>query len=85
MKILKSDVENVKPILRNSIIQWLDICIVYRRYSELSIDTLGPLPEDECGMIYIDVILIVDKFSKFVGLYPAKSTSTLGFVKAFLS
>ena len=35
--------------------------------SELSIDTLGPLSKDESGMRYI--ILIVDNFSKFVGLY----------------
>jgi len=33
---------------------------------ELSIDTLGPLPEDEFDMRYI--ILIVDNFSTFVGL-----------------
>ena len=50
---------------------------------ELSIDPLGPLPEDEFGMRYI--ILIVDNFSKFVGPYPAKNTSTLEFVKDFLS
>ena len=50
---------------------------------ELLIDTLGSLPEDEYGMRYI--ILIVDNFSKLVGLYPAKNTSTLEFVKAFLS
>ena len=51
--------------------------------SELSIDTLGPLPEDESRIRYI--ILIVDNFSRFVGLYPANSTSTLEFIKAFLS
>ena len=51
--------------------------------SELSIDTLGPLPEDEAGMRYI--IFIVDNFSTFVCLYPANSTSTRDFVKAFLS
>ena len=34
---------------------------------ELSIDTLGPLAEDEYGVRYI--ILIVDNFLKFVGLY----------------
>jgi len=50
---------------------------------ELSIDTLGLLPEDEFGMRCI--IFIVDNFSKFVCLYPAKNTSTLEFVKAFLS
>ena len=50
---------------------------------ELSIDTLGPLPEDEHEMRYI--ILIVDDFSTFVGLYPAKTVSTLEFVNAILS
>ena len=43
---------------------------------ELSIDTLGLLPKDEYGMLYI--ILIVDNF---VGLYPAKTISTFEFVK----
>ena len=46
-------------------------------------DTLGPFPEDVFGMRFI--IPIVDNFSKFVGLYPAKNTLTLEFVKAFLS
>jgi len=49
--------------------------------SEISIDTLGPLPEDEWGMRYI--ILIVNNFSKFVDLYPAKNTSTLEFVREY--
>ena len=39
---------------------------------ELSIDTLGPLPEVEFVMRYI--IHIVDNFST---MYPAKNTSTL--------
>ena len=34
-------------------------------------DTLGPLPEDENEFLFI--VVIVDNFSKFVGLYPAKS------------
>ena len=51
--------------------------------SELSIDTLVPLPEDQSGMRYI--IFLVDNFLKFVGLYPETSTSTLEFEKAFLS
>jgi len=51
--------------------------------SELSIDTQGPLPEDDSGMRYIT--LVVDNFSKFDGLYPANSTSTLEFIKPFLS
>ena len=50
---------------------------------ELSIDTQGPLPKDEFGMRYI--ILNVDNFSKFVGLYLVKTVSTLEFVRAFLS
>ena len=48
---------------------------------ELSIDTLGTfLPEDEYGMRYI--ILTVDNFFDFVGLYPGKTVSTLEFVTA---
>jgi hypothetical protein len=36
--------------------------------ASLSVDTLGPLPEDDEGNKYI--VVIVDNFSKFVGLYP---------------
>ena len=38
---------------------------------ELSIDTLGPLPEDEFAKRYI--VLVVDNFSKFVGLSTRQS------------
>jgi hypothetical protein len=48
----------------------------------LSLDTLGPLPEDELGYKYI--ILIMDYFSKFVGLYPSKSTTAKECVEALL-
>jgi hypothetical protein len=48
----------------------------------LSVDTLGPLPEDENGNKY--VILIVDDFSKFVGLYPTKSTTSEEFAMALV-
>ena len=50
---------------------------------ESSIETLGTFPEDEFGMRYI--ILIVDNFLNFVGLYQANTISTLEFVRAFLS
>ena len=33
--------------------------------ASLSVDTLGPLPEDENGFSFI--VIIVDNFSKFVG------------------
>jgi Integrase zinc binding domain len=48
----------------------------------LSIDTLGPLPPDEEGNSYI--VLIVDNFSKFVQLYPSKSTKSEEYVRAML-
>jgi Integrase zinc binding domain len=48
----------------------------------LSMDTLGPLPEDEDGNKY--VILIMDNFSKFVGLYPTKSTTAKECIRALL-
>jgi Integrase zinc binding domain len=48
----------------------------------ISVDTLGPLPEDENGNKY--VILIVEDFSKFVGLYPSRSTTSEEFSRALL-
>jgi hypothetical protein len=50
--------------------------------ASLSMDTLGPLPEDEYGNSY--VVVIVDNFSKFMGLYPAKSTTSQEYVKSLM-
>jgi len=44
-----------------------------RPLASLSIDTLGPLPEDNDGFKYI--VVIVDIFSKFVGLYACKNVT----------
>jgi hypothetical protein len=46
----------------------------------LSVDTLGPLKEDESGNRFI--IVIVDDFSKLVGLYPARNMTSKEFVRA---
>ena len=40
----------------------------------LSMDTLGPLKEDESGNRFI--IIIVDNFSKLVGQYSAQNTTS---------
>jgi len=45
----------------------------FERYSLVTVDTLGPLPEDENWFSF--VVVIVDNLSKFVGLYSARSTS----------
>ena len=50
--------------------------------ASLSVDTLGPLPEDENEFAYI--VVIVDNFSKFVGLYSARSTTSNDFINAFM-
>jgi hypothetical protein len=50
--------------------------------ASLSVDTLGPLPEDENGFSFI--VVIVDNFSKFVGLYPARSTTSKDFISTFM-
>jgi len=50
--------------------------------TSLSVDTLGPLKEDENGNSF--VIVIVDNFSKLIGLYPAKSTTSKEFISALL-
>jgi hypothetical protein len=48
----------------------------------LSIDTVGPLPEDAHGMKYI--VVIVDNFSKFVGLFETKGATAMEYVGALL-
>ena len=51
--------------------------------ASLSVDTLGPLPEDENGFSFI--VFIVNNFSKIVGLYPARrTTSKDNFIGALL-
>ena len=45
-------------------------------------DTLGPLKEDDLGNRFI--IVIVDNFSKLIGLYPARNTTSKEFVHALL-
>ena len=49
--------------------------------TSLSVDTLSPLKEDELGNRFI--IVIVDNFSKLVGLYPARNTTSKEFVTRF--
>jgi hypothetical protein len=80
-------------------VEWINKCgicqkIKYRRdphweddtctvcIKALSVDTHDPLPEDENGNKH--VILIVDDFSKFVGLYPSRSTTSEEFARALL-
>ena len=45
--------------------------------ASLSVDTLGPVPEDENGFSFI--VVIVDNFGKFVWLYPARRTTSNDF------
>ena len=42
--------------------------------TSFSVDTLGPLKEDENGHSF--VIVIVDIFFKLIGLYPTKNTTS---------
>jgi len=57
---------------------------LYQLYplASLLVDTLGPLPEDENGFSFI--VVVVDNFSKFVGLYPARSTTSKDFIGALI-
>ena len=54
-------------------------------FSELSIDTLGPLPADSSGFKYI--LVIQDSFSKYIELIPTKDataqTAALGLIQVF--
>ena len=48
----------------------------------LSVDTLGPLPEDDYRFYFI--VVIVDNFSKFVGLNPERSTTSKDLIGALI-
>ena len=48
----------------------------------ISIDTMGPFPEDEDGNKY--VINIIDCFTRFLEMYPAKDVSAKSAAKALL-
>ena len=54
---------------------------LYSLSSNFSIDTLGPLKEDEKGNF--SGIVVVDKFSKFIGLYQAKNMTSKYNIGAF--
>jgi transposase InsO family protein len=49
----------------------------------LNVDTIGPLPSDENGNNFI--IVVVDCFTRFVELYPSKSTDAKSAAQAVLS
>jgi hypothetical protein len=51
--------------------------------TSLSIDTLGSLPEDkDISNRYI--VVIVDNFSKLIGLYSAKNVNSVDYTRAFI-
>jgi hypothetical protein len=49
----------------------------------LSVDSIGPLPEDENGNKFI--LVIIDNFSKYASLYATKSTTAISYCQALVS
>ena len=52
----------------------------YGPWERVNIDTIGPLPEDELGYKYI--IAIIDCFSRFLELHPAKDATAAAAAEA---
>ena len=44
---------------------------------------IGPLPEDENGFAFI-VVIVENSFSKFMGLHPARRTTSKDVINAYL-
>ena len=55
----------------------------YSVMDRISIDTIGPFPENESG--YQFIIVLIDNFSRFVTLIPVKSTTALEAAQAILT
>lgn len=55
----------------------------YNPFDRVNIDTVGPLPEDERGNQYI--LVFVDCFSRFVEVFPVKSTEAVHCADALIS
>ena len=53
---------------------------VYGPWERVNIDTIGPLPEDELG--YKFIIVIIDCFSRFLELHPAKDATAAAAAEA---
>jgi hypothetical protein len=54
----------------------------YRSMERLNVDTLGPFPTDSEGNNY--VIVVIDTFTRFLELYPAKDCKAVEAAKALL-
>ena len=54
----------------------------YNPMESLNIDTIGPLPPDEIGNTYI--IVIIDRFSRWIELIPATDATSLAAARALL-
>jgi hypothetical protein len=54
----------------------------YEPFERVNIDTIGPLPADELGNVYI--IVIIDCFSRFIELYSAPDATAASAVKALI-
>ena len=54
----------------------------YNVMERVAIDTIGPLPEDENGNKHI--IVLIDSFTRYTVLYPAKDTTAPSAAKALL-
>jgi hypothetical protein len=50
-------------------------CASYNPFEVLHLDHIGPLPKDTHGNEYI--LVIIDAFSRWVELFPTKSTTAL--------
>jgi transposase InsO family protein len=55
----------------------------YSPWDKLNIDAMGPFPETSEG--YQHIIVVIDCFTRFVELFPVKSTSAAEATRAILS
>ena len=58
-------------------------CASYNPFEVLHLDHIGPLTKDAHGNEYI--LVIIDAFSRWVELFPTKSTTAVGYAQSYRS
>jgi hypothetical protein len=74
--------QKIKPHRHKALATWHYHLHGNHPMEELSVDSIGPLPEDSQGNKHI--LVIIDNFSKFTSVYPTEGTTAVEYADALI-